>query len=146
MTIELNLDELAFVELIRACPGQKLNGGEAYDTNGVPLWRIPEALGLIECTGSYKWKPAEPVPPVVSERDPWPMLSSIHLEAIVFAYNEGYSKAYDKRVFPNPFAESGSQAAAWTKGTRDGTENRKRDDETLVRMRIDAKATGIIKK
>ncbi|MNR69134.1 hypothetical protein D3C85_1941710 [compost metagenome] len=42
----------------------------------------------------------------------------------MFAYNEGYSKAYDGRVFPNPFSENGSQAAAWQLGTDDGTEAR----------------------
>lgn len=127
MTVELNEAETAFVNLVRSCPGQKLNGGEAYDTNGVPLWRIPEALGLIECLGSYKWKMVEAVDPPPEEPQ-WPMLSTYHLQSIIFAYNDGYSKAYDKRVFPNPFAESGSQAAAYDWGTRDGTLNRKRDD------------------
>lgn len=59
-------------------------------------------------------------PSQADARAPWPMLAALHLEAIVFAYNEGYSKAYDGREFPNPFAESGSQAAAWVLGTRDG--------------------------
>jgi hypothetical protein len=54
----------------------------------------------------------------------WPMLSELHLHALMFAYNEGYSKAYDGRVFPNPFSENGSQAAAWQLGTDDGTEAR----------------------
>jgi hypothetical protein len=54
----------------------------------------------------------------------WPMLSELHLYALMFAYNEGYSKAYDGRVFPNPFSENGSQAAAWQLGTDDGTEAR----------------------
>lgn len=57
-------------------------------------------------------------------KDAWPMLKPLHLEALMFAYNEGYSKAFDGRVFPNPFAESGSQAEAWALGTRDGTEAR----------------------
>ncbi|PRG92189.1 hypothetical protein C6V04_16160, partial [Burkholderia multivorans] len=57
------------------------------------------------------------------------MLAPLHLEAIVFAYNEGYSKAYDGRSFPNPFAESGSQAAAWVLGTRDGNEARVKSEQ-----------------
>jgi hypothetical protein len=54
----------------------------------------------------------------------WPLLDKLHLEAIVFAYNEGYSKAIEGRVFPNPFSEAGSQAEAWALGTRDGGEQR----------------------
>ena len=54
----------------------------------------------------------------------WPMLSELHLHALMLAYNEGYSKACDGRVFPNPFSENGSQAAAWQLGTDDGTEAR----------------------
>ncbi|MDR7949173.1 hypothetical protein [Achromobacter aegrifaciens] len=54
----------------------------------------------------------------------WQMLSELHLHALMFAYNEGYRKAYDGRVFPNPFSENGSQAAAWQLGTDDGTEAR----------------------
>lgn len=54
----------------------------------------------------------------------WPTLSELHLHALMFAYNEGYSKAYDGRLFPNPFSENGSQAAAWQLGTDDGTEAR----------------------
>lgn len=57
--------------------------------------------------------------------DAWPMLSDMHLLAITLAYNEGYSKAYDGREFENPFAQTGSQAAAWELGTRDGKEARK---------------------
>ncbi|WP_186166492.1 DUF551 domain-containing protein [Burkholderia gladioli] len=55
----------------------------------------------------------------------WPMLSKGHLESLMFAYNEGWQKAYDGREFANPFAETGSQAAAWELGTRDGKERRK---------------------
>jgi hypothetical protein len=57
----------------------------------------------------------------------WPMLTDTHLESLILAYNEGYSKGYEGREFKNPFARSGSQAAAWERGTRDGKENRKRD-------------------
>lgn len=54
----------------------------------------------------------------------WPTLSDLHLQALMFAYNEGYSKAIDGRKFKNPFETSGSQAAAWELGTQDGTEAR----------------------
>lgn len=73
----------------------------------------------------------------------WPMIDPQHLQAIMFAYNEGYSKAYDGRVFPNPFAESGSQAAAWVMGTRDGGEQRQKTQEledTLPELRLCAYA------
>ena len=66
-------------------------------------------------------------------KEPWPMLETFHLEAIIFAYNEGFSKAYDRRVFPNPFTLVGSQARAYELGVRDGTEVRDRDDETEKR-------------
>jgi len=61
---------------------------------------------------------SDPIPAEQSSR--WPMLAKFHLESLMFAYNEGYSKAYDGREFPNPFSEIGSQAAAWELGTRDG--------------------------
>jgi hypothetical protein len=64
--------------------------------------------------------------PREAQPDGWPMLKPLHLEALMFAYNEGYSKAYDGREFANPFTEAGSQAAAWALGTRDGKESRER--------------------
>jgi hypothetical protein len=69
---------------------------------------------------------SEPAAPSVEqdERVAWPTLASLHLEAVIFAYNEGWQKAYDGREFANPFAPSGSQAAAWELGTRDGKERR----------------------
>jgi hypothetical protein len=72
---------------------------------------------------------AEPV------KEEWPMLRHLHLVALVFAYNEGFSKAYDRRIFPNPFNESGSQAAAWELGTRDGTKLRYADDAEKLTLR-----------
>ena len=69
----------------------------------------------------------------------WPMLEETHLLAIVFAYNEGYSKAFEGRVFPNPFAESRSQAAAWALGTRDGGEQRQKvqsHESTIPELRL----------
>jgi hypothetical protein len=50
-------EERAFVELVRSRPGLKLNGGESCSTTGDPLWIRPEAKGLIEAVGSYKWRP-----------------------------------------------------------------------------------------
>ncbi len=58
----------------------------------------------------------------------WPILSWTHLAAIIFAYNEGYGKAYDRRVFPNPFSIEGSQAAAYDCGITDGKDQRDRHD------------------
>lgn len=58
--------------------------------------------------------------------DQWPTLSDLHLQALVFAYNEGYSKAIDGRKFKNPFSPEGSQGAAWQLGTDDGTEAREK--------------------
>jgi hypothetical protein len=64
----------------------------------------------------------------MSSNKEWPTLEDLHLEAIIFAYNDGFSKSYERRVFPNPFTENGSQAAAYDKGVRDGTNIRGRDD------------------
>ncbi|MFU2052870.1 hypothetical protein [Bordetella hinzii] len=62
----------------------------------------------------------------------WPTLSDLHLQALMFAYNEGYSKAIDGRKFKNPFETSGSQAAAWELGTQDGTEARSKMESAPV--------------
>nr|WP_254226119.1 hypothetical protein [Burkholderia multivorans] len=87
-----------------------------------------------ECGGTGIW------PAQADARAPWPMLKPLHLEAIVFAYNEGYSKAYDGRSFPNPFAESGSQAAAWVLGTRDGNEARVKSEQPPAQADAPAEA------
>ncbi|PRF16458.1 hypothetical protein C6P96_04815 [Burkholderia multivorans] len=87
-----------------------------------------------ECGGTGIW------PARADARAPWPMLEPLHLEAIVFAYNEGYSKAYDGRSFPNPFAESGSQAAAWVLGTRDGNEARVKSEQPPAQADAPAEA------
>ncbi|MEB2511275.1 hypothetical protein SB379_19910 [Burkholderia multivorans] len=87
-----------------------------------------------ECGGTGIW------PARADARAPWPMLKPLHLEAIVFAYNEGYSKAYDGRSFPNPFAESGSQAAAWVLGTRDGNEARVKSEQPTAQADAPAEA------
>lgn len=50
-------DEAGFVRLVFNNPGAKLNGGEAFGEDGESLWTRPENIGLIECIGSYKWKP-----------------------------------------------------------------------------------------
>lgn len=51
----LTAAEHAFVELVRERPREKLDGGEAFDADGWALWKRPEALGLIQSVGSYKW-------------------------------------------------------------------------------------------
>lgn len=48
-------EEQAFVELVRQRPGHKLNSGEARGADGADLWARPQALGLIQAVGSYKW-------------------------------------------------------------------------------------------
>lgn len=73
------------------------------------------------------------------ESGEWPNLEPLHLQALMFAYNEGYSKAFDGRVFPNPFSESGSQADAWVLGTRDGGESREKSqiqEDMLPELRL----------
>jgi hypothetical protein len=55
--MNLSKNEIDFVLLVYKSPGGKLNGGEAFceeSDPSVPLWKKPEALGLIECVGSYK--------------------------------------------------------------------------------------------
>lgn len=54
---DLTAAEAAFVELVKARPGCKLGHDQVFGENTYPLWRKPEALGLVECVGSYKWKP-----------------------------------------------------------------------------------------
>lgn len=94
------------------------------------------------------------------ESGEWPNLEPLHLQALMFAYNEGYSKAFDGRVFPNPFSESGSQADAWVLGTREGGEARQKSqiqEDMLPELRLcafalatsvtsDKKATTAMKK
>lgn len=73
------------------------------------------------------------------KREEWPELEPLHLEALMFAYNEGYSKAFDGRVFPNPFSAQGSQADAWVLGTRDGGEARQKSEaqkDTIPELRL----------
>jgi len=55
---QLTEAEAAFVELVKSRPGQKLSWDEATSDNK-PLWRAPEAVGLIKCIGSYKWMPLD---------------------------------------------------------------------------------------
>jgi hypothetical protein len=57
-TTTLSDAERAFVELVKANPGCKVNDAQAFDDAGNALWRKPEALGLIECVGSYEWRDA----------------------------------------------------------------------------------------
>lgn len=65
----------------------------------------------------------------------WPTLRPLHLQALMFAYNEGYSKAYERREFPNPFSTHASQAAACELGKREGTRIRDWDDATKLTVR-----------
>lgn len=57
--------ERAFVEAVYRTPDCKYPGGDAiWDTvditeNDVTVWLKPEQLGLVVCTGTYKWKPTE---------------------------------------------------------------------------------------
>lgn len=62
-------EEIEFVKRVCMYPGSKLNDfpcliiiddgtewGESY-----ALWEKPEALGLIECVGGYKWIPTDKI-------------------------------------------------------------------------------------
>lgn len=53
---ELSTEELRFLDAVALNPGSKLNGGIACGEEGNSLWPRLEALGLIECLGSYKWQ------------------------------------------------------------------------------------------
>jgi hypothetical protein len=56
--MNLSKNEIDFVLMVYKSPGCKLNGGEAFceeHDSSVPLWKKPEALGLIEYVGSHKW-------------------------------------------------------------------------------------------
>lgn len=54
--VELSTEELRFLDAVALNPGSKLNGGIACGEEGNSLWPRLEALGLIECLGSYKWQ------------------------------------------------------------------------------------------
>lgn len=55
--VVLTNEERHFLKTICALPGSKLNGGSIWGDDGKSLWPRLEALGLIECVGSYKWRP-----------------------------------------------------------------------------------------
>lgn len=57
VAVVLTVKEKRFLKIVCEHPGSKLNGGEANDDEGNALWERLETLGLIECVGSYKWKP-----------------------------------------------------------------------------------------
>lgn len=68
LTSVLTSNEVAFVATVFVNPGVKLDGkgvashweddGTEYGKS-ISHWENPEALGLIECVGSYKWKPTD---------------------------------------------------------------------------------------
>jgi hypothetical protein len=106
----LSADEINFVERVRQRPGHKLNSGEAQGSNGEPLWKRPEELGLIQVVGSYKWvvpgaRPESPVAdaiqattaaPHVSEQDerallPCPFCGSTNIDPAEWSGNDGKS-------------------------------------------------------
>jgi hypothetical protein len=68
--MNLSKNEINFVLLVYKSPGCKLNGGEAFcqeNDQSIALWNNPEALGLIECVGSYKWVPTQKLEEAIVE-------------------------------------------------------------------------------
>lgn len=63
--LDLTPEEIDFVECVfnnSGCKYPRAAGSfSTYDeetkTGGDPLWKKPEQLGIIECIGSYKWRP-----------------------------------------------------------------------------------------
>lgn len=56
----LTKEEAEFVLTVYRCPGSKLDWGIAWRDEGdkrISNWKKPEELGLIKCSGSYKWEP-----------------------------------------------------------------------------------------
>jgi len=68
----LSESEIAFVEKVYLNPGCKLNNcseewikdGSTYGKT-TSLYKKPEELGLIECIGSYKWKPTSKIKMII---------------------------------------------------------------------------------
>lgn len=52
-------EEEAFVAAVFHYPGSKYPVVDHSNIDGSAVWRKPEDLGLVECVGSYKWKPVE---------------------------------------------------------------------------------------
>ena len=68
--VALTEKEVAFVQAVVLLPGVKLNDGQAFDYSGddhVALWKRPEAIGLIKCTGNYAWVPSVALAKAVHE-------------------------------------------------------------------------------
>ena len=61
--------EAALVEWVHRNPGAKADHALAHGTEDQPAsnWQRPEALGLIESVGSYKWRPTERLVLAVTE-------------------------------------------------------------------------------
>ena len=56
----LDEEEKAFLDAVTAFPGCKHAwGGDHFrsDSGKEAVWKKPEALKLVECVGSWKWKP-----------------------------------------------------------------------------------------
>lgn len=49
----LTEEEVDFVRKVFLNPNCKLHN--VFSQEGTPLWKNPEMLGIIKCTGSYKW-------------------------------------------------------------------------------------------
>ena len=54
----------------------------------------------------------------------WPELDTLHLRAILFAYEKGFSAGLHERNMENVFARTGSQAAAFEAGKVKGAQHR----------------------
>lgn len=54
---QLDDGERSFVfSVIRSSGGKYPHNSSSYKRDGkTPLWKLPEELGLISCTGSWKW-------------------------------------------------------------------------------------------
>ena len=55
--LDLTKEEIDFVKTVYQNPWCKLNSDQAFGENGEALWENPERLNVIECMGSFKWKP-----------------------------------------------------------------------------------------
>lgn len=54
----LDDDERSFLEAVEASPGAKHAWSGVYlREDKDPVWKKPEELKLVECVGSWKWKP-----------------------------------------------------------------------------------------
>lgn len=54
---ELTQGHTDFLKAVCQFPYSKHPTGDVYSEEGVAYWKLLEELNLIECVGSYKWKP-----------------------------------------------------------------------------------------